>query len=107
MKGSRFSDSQILAILKKAENGTPVPELCREAKFFIDQELLHVSFAVANGAFLLTAARTVVPFLILLGASPFHIAGAGTGNHFLAFAFWTDFFLLQMSRRDIIGLITS
>ena len=30
MKKSRFSDSQIMAILKKAENGVPVPELCRE-----------------------------------------------------------------------------
>ena len=30
MKKSRFSDSQILAILKQAESGIPVPELCRE-----------------------------------------------------------------------------
>ena len=30
MKKARFSDSQILAILKQAENGVPVPELCRE-----------------------------------------------------------------------------
>jgi putative transposase len=30
MKKSRFSDSQIVAILKQAEAGTPVPELCRE-----------------------------------------------------------------------------
>ena len=29
MKKSRFSDSQILAILKQAESGTRVPELCR------------------------------------------------------------------------------
>ena len=28
MKTSRFSDSQILAILKQAENGIPVTELC-------------------------------------------------------------------------------
>ena len=27
---SRFTDSQILAILKHSEAGTPVPELCRE-----------------------------------------------------------------------------
>ena len=27
---SRFTDSQIMAILKQAENGVPVPELCRE-----------------------------------------------------------------------------
>lgn len=30
MKKSRFSDSQIISILKQAENGTPVSELCRE-----------------------------------------------------------------------------
>ncbi|OHY70805.1 transposase [Marinobacter sp. AC-23] len=30
MKKSRFSDSQIMAILKQAESGVPVPELCRE-----------------------------------------------------------------------------
>ena len=30
MKTSRFSDSQIIAVLKQAEAGTPVPELCRE-----------------------------------------------------------------------------
>ena len=30
MKKSRFTDSQILAILKQAEAGVPVPELCRE-----------------------------------------------------------------------------
>lgn len=30
MKTSRFSDSQIIAILKQVESGSPVPELCRE-----------------------------------------------------------------------------
>lgn len=30
MKTSRFTDSQIIAILKPAEGGSPVPELCRE-----------------------------------------------------------------------------
>ena len=30
MKTSRYSDSQILNILKQAESGVPVPELCRE-----------------------------------------------------------------------------
>ncbi|MGB7757634.1 MAG: transposase, partial [Salinisphaera sp.] len=29
MKTSRYTDSQILAILKQAEAGTPVPQLCR------------------------------------------------------------------------------
>jgi putative transposase len=30
VKTSRFSDSQIIAILKQAEAGSPAPELCRE-----------------------------------------------------------------------------
>ena len=30
MKKSKFSDSQIMAILKQAEAGVPVPDLCRE-----------------------------------------------------------------------------
>jgi putative transposase len=30
MKTSRFADRQILDILKQAEGGLPVPELCRE-----------------------------------------------------------------------------
>ena len=33
MKKSRFTDSQIMTILKQAEAGTPVPELCREHGF--------------------------------------------------------------------------
>lgn len=30
MKKSRYTDSQIMAILKQAEAGAPIPELCRE-----------------------------------------------------------------------------
>lgn len=30
MKKSRFTDGQIIAVLKQAKAGTPVPELCRE-----------------------------------------------------------------------------
>ncbi|MGL5743170.1 MAG: transposase, partial [Legionella sp.] len=30
MKRSKFTDSQILSILKQAEGGPPVSELCRE-----------------------------------------------------------------------------
>lgn len=30
MKKSRYTDSQIMGILKQAESGVPVPELCRE-----------------------------------------------------------------------------
>jgi len=30
MKKSRFSDSQIISILKQVEGGTPAPDVCRE-----------------------------------------------------------------------------
>jgi putative transposase len=30
MRKSKFTDSQIMAILRQAESGTPVPALCRE-----------------------------------------------------------------------------
>ena len=30
MKNGRFSDAQIMVILRQAENGVPVSELCRE-----------------------------------------------------------------------------
>ena len=30
MKRSRFTDSQILSVLRQAEAGTAVPDLCRE-----------------------------------------------------------------------------
>ena len=30
MKQSKFTDSQIIAALKRVEGGTPVPEICRE-----------------------------------------------------------------------------
>lgn len=30
MKNTRFSDAEIMAILKQAESGVPVTELCRE-----------------------------------------------------------------------------
>lgn len=30
MKKSRFSDSQLITVLKQGEAGKPVPELCRE-----------------------------------------------------------------------------
>ena len=30
MRKSRYTDNQIISILKQAEAGTPVPELCRE-----------------------------------------------------------------------------
>ena len=40
MKKSKYSDAQIMAILKQAENGVPVSDLCREhgmssASFYI------------------------------------------------------------------------
>ena len=32
MKTSRFTEPQIMAILRQAEGGVPVPELCREQR---------------------------------------------------------------------------
>ena len=45
MKKSRYSDSQILAILKQAEAGTPIPALCRE------HGMSNVSFYKWRGKF--------------------------------------------------------
>ncbi len=30
MKKARFTDSQIIAVVKQAEDGAPVPDLCRQ-----------------------------------------------------------------------------
>ena len=47
MKRSRFSDSQIMSILKKAEAGTPVQELCREmAQKAVRQKGISIRLAV-------------------------------------------------------------
>jgi putative transposase len=35
MKISRFSDAQIIAILKQAESGSPVPELCLDNNLYV------------------------------------------------------------------------
>jgi len=46
MKKTRYSDAQIMGILKQAESGVPVSELCREhgmssASFYIYGRLPH------------------------------------------------------------------
>lgn len=46
MKNGRYSDAQIMAVLKQAEGGVPVSELCREhgmssASFYIYGCLSH------------------------------------------------------------------
>lgn len=43
MKRSRFTDSQILAVLKQAEAGTAVPDLCREPVDLVDLELFAIA----------------------------------------------------------------
>ena len=39
MKGSRFTDSQIMDALKRAEAGLAVPEVCRELGIEVDFSL--------------------------------------------------------------------
>lgn len=41
MKKSRFTDSQIIAVLKQAQAGTPVPELCHAGSIAICVETSH------------------------------------------------------------------
>ena len=41
MKNGRFSGSQIMVILKQAESGVPVSELCREHGSKEDQEMIQ------------------------------------------------------------------
>lgn len=61
MKNTRFSDAQIIAILKQAESGVPVSELCRKhgmssaafyrwrAKFGgMDASMIHEMKAMAD-----------------------------------------------------------
>lgn len=48
MKKSKFSDSEIMAILKQAEAGAPVPELCREHEH--EQAVRHFTNGAADMA---------------------------------------------------------
>jgi putative transposase len=48
MKKSRFTEAQIMGVLRRAEGGIPVPELCREhgissATFYIEPSRRHRS----------------------------------------------------------------
>ena len=60
MKKSRFTDSQILAILKQAENGVPVTELCRE------HGMSSASFYKWRAKFGGMDASVIIPFLVAL-----------------------------------------
>ena len=44
MKKSRFTDSQIIAVLKQAQAGAPVPELCREHGILLIIDEVMVGF---------------------------------------------------------------
>lgn len=43
MKTSRYTEAQILAILRQAEGGVPVAELCREVSGVLPPPFLHRS----------------------------------------------------------------
>ncbi len=42
MRKSRFTDSQIIAVLKRADVGTPVTDLCRELGVSSTPGFLHI-----------------------------------------------------------------
>ena len=46
MKKSRFTDSQIMAALKRVEAGLPIPEICRDLG--ISPSMRHVQCAMSN-----------------------------------------------------------
>ena len=55
MKTSRFTDSQIIGVLKQVEAGTPVPGLCREhgissATFYDRRKSLFGTSGAASSA---------------------------------------------------------
>ncbi len=50
MKKPRFTDSQIIAVLKQAEIGTSVPELCREHG--ISTATFHLAIQVRRHGYL-------------------------------------------------------
>jgi len=48
MKVTRFTEPQILAILRQAEGGVPVPELCREHGMS-NAPVLFISLEIVDG----------------------------------------------------------
>ena len=66
MKKSRFTDSQIMSILKQAESGTPVAELCREhgIALIADEVFFDYSLEPFPGNARLAGERGVLTFAL-------------------------------------------
>ena len=56
MRKSRFADSQIIAVLKQAEKGATVPQLCREQGISSATIFIRTAFALIMASFLPIAA---------------------------------------------------
>ena len=65
MKRSQFGDSQILAVLKQAEVGTEVPDLCREHGLLQAYRQTHYGVRAGGARFALRIGRHSAPLQAL------------------------------------------
>ena len=66
MKNGRFSDAQIMAVLKQAEGGVPVSELCREHGIpVVEREIPEARLHDADEIWVSSSTKDVVPITCL------------------------------------------